>query len=155
MEFQFTLLLHLIGLCLIAATVLGSWILNGQYEKADDWNTRAVTLRMIRPLGLLSPLAVLIMLVSGLGNIHALHYGIFSERWLTMKILLFVILAGVGGFSGVVAAKRSKLVAQIAGGTAPQGGDSIARSLASRQRFLIYVQILLLVLILFLSVFKP
>lgn len=155
MELQVTLLLHMIGLGMLFTTVYAGWLLNVQYKKADDWNTRAIILKNLRPIGLLSPIAVLIMLISGIGNMHAIHYGLFSERWLTLKILFFIVASGLGIYMGIVGAKRGKLVAQIAGGTAPQGSDIVAQQLASRQNVLAIVQFLVLLLILVLTIFKP
>ncbi|MEI7673694.1 MAG: hypothetical protein WCK00_16440 [Deltaproteobacteria bacterium] len=155
MELSFTLLLHMIGLGMLFTAVIGGWILNMQYQKADDWKTRAIILKSLRPIGLLSPIAVLVMLISGIGNMHATHVGIFTERWLTLKILFFTASAGLGIYAGILGAKRGKLVARIAGGTAAEGSEKNAGELASQQKMLGFTQFALLFVILVLSLFKP
>ena len=118
MEHQLTLLFHFLGFGLLVTLNVAGFILNRQYKKAQDFQTKAIILRSLRPIGLLSPVAVIIMLITGIGNMQILGYGLLTVGWLTAKIIFFAIAVISGALFGVVMQKRGKLVQQIATGQA-------------------------------------
>jgi uncharacterized membrane protein SirB2 len=150
-----SLILHFIGVGMIFTTVLAGWILTGQYKRANDYKTKSQILKSLRPIGLLSPVTILVMLASGIGNMYALHMGVFSASWLTTKLIFFAIMAINGIIFGAKSAKRGKLVAQVAGGSAPTGTENVIAAMDKQQLLFYVVQSLLLLIILTLSVVKP
>jgi len=154
---HYSLLLHFIGLGLIFTTIFGGWILTGQYKRSKDWSTKVLHVRSLRAIGLLSPIGVLIMLVSGIGNmtLGPYHYTLFSDAWLSTKLVFFVVLAGLGVFFGIRGGRRSKLVHHVAAGSAPEGAEDSIRALDRQQRWSYVVQAVLLLIILGLSIVKP
>jgi hypothetical protein len=95
------------------------------------------------------------MLVSGIGNMEALHMGVFTASWLTTKLSVFAIMAINGIIFGAKSAKRAKLIAQMAGGSAPEGTNATIAGMDKQQLLFYFVQSLLLLIILTLSVVKP
>lgn len=135
---EINLLIHFLGFGLLVTINVAGFILNRQYRKAPDLQTKATILRALRPIGLLSPLAILIMLVTGIGNMHFLGLGILDMGWLTAKIIFFAIAAISGILMGVISRKRGKLVGEMAAGKAPANADQLLRSY-DRQIALSYV----------------
>ncbi len=107
---EITLLLHFIGLGLLFTTMVGGFILHRQYRKAADLRAKAIILKTARPFGLLSPVAMLLMLISGIGNMHGIGVGMFELAWLNTKLALFGVALIGGIVLGIVAKKRGTLV---------------------------------------------
>ncbi|HEX9657382.1 MAG TPA: hypothetical protein VGB89_10775 [Bacteroidota bacterium] len=152
-ELQITMLLHFIGVGVLFTALLGGIILGGQYAKAADYNSKATILKAMRPIGLLSPLAILLMLATGLGNWHALAW--FQEGWLHTKITLFFIAAILGTIFGIRAKKRAGLIMKLADGSAPEGTNAQVAAMDKQFKIFYIVQSILIFSILFLSVVKP
>jgi len=152
---NFLLLLHFLGFGLLFTTLVAGWLLNRQYKGAVDFSTKAVILKSMRPIGLLSPFAILLMLLTGIGNMQVRDLGLFTESWLSAKIVVFIIAAVNGIVFGVRARKRGKLIGQMAEGTAPQGTDKSIRSLDTQLQLFYVIQFVLLLIILILSIVKP
>lgn len=72
------LIIHFLGIGLFVATLIPGFILDSQYRKASDIRTKAILLRALRPIGLLSPLAVLLMLATGVANMRYLGVGLLD-----------------------------------------------------------------------------
>jgi hypothetical protein len=147
--------LHLIGFSLLVTATLGGWILFRKYLQLGDYRSQAVMLNASRSIGLLSPLAILVMLVTGIGQIHFDGYVLLSQTWLPLKLSFFVVAAGAGIVFSIRSRKRGKLVNELAEGTAPAGAADVVSRLDSQQRVFYFVQATLLLLILLLSVIKP
>lgn len=154
---HFSLLLHLIAFGILGSVIVGGWILNAQYIRATDYGSKLHVLRLMRPFGLLSPLCIALFLVSGIGNmvLGGRGYTIFSDSWLTAKIVLFLVVAAIGIFSGIRSKRRTRLAEQMAAGKAPHGTAEALKSLDNQQRWFLIVQTLLILIILTLSVSKP
>lgn len=152
-----SLLLHFIGIGMVFTTILAGWILEGQYRKAADWQARAFILKMLRPIGLLSPVSVLILLLSGIGNMSLgfRAYSLFSDSWLTTKLVVFLILVLSGLLFGIRGTKRSRLVSSMADGSATSGAEMVIKSMDAMQRLFLIIQAVLIVIILTLSIVKP
>ena len=107
---EITLLLHLIGMGLLTTTLVGGFFLHRQYKRAPDMKTKAVIVRSGRTFGLLSPVAMLILLITGVGNMHGLGVGLLELGWLSAKLMIFVFAFIAGIALGVIARKRGALV---------------------------------------------
>ncbi len=75
---ELTLLFHFIGFGLLVAIQVAGFILDSHYRKATDLQTKATLLRALKPIGLLSPIAIVLQLVTGIGNMHGIAIP-FSE----------------------------------------------------------------------------
>ncbi len=107
---EISLFFHFIGFGLIVTLNVSGFILNHQYKSATDLQQKAIILRVMRPIGLLSPFAILLLLLTGIVNMHALGYGPLDAGWLTAKIVLFFIAAILGTIMGIASKKRGELV---------------------------------------------
>jgi len=147
------LFFHFIGFGLIVTLNVAGIILNRHYKKAPDLQQKGVILRAARTLGLLSPVAILIMLVTGIGNMHSLAFGILTVGWLTAKIILFAILATSGVLFGIKARKRGALVKSMVSGNAPSNADELLAEYDKQISLSYIVMPLLTIMILCLSIY--
>jgi len=153
MEHIFTLYFHFIGVGLLVTATVAGFILNSQYTKAKDLQAKASILRSAKPIGLISPIASVLMLITGIGNMHSVGYTLFElPGWLGYKIILYVIAVVSGVRFGFLARKRGALVGQMAAGSAPQDADVVLRGYDTQVRLSYLVMTLLFMIILFLSV---
>lgn len=152
---QLSVLIHIIGVGLLFTSLIGGWFLNLQYRKAHDWKSKALLLKALRPIGLLSPFAVLVMLGSGISNMMILDYGVFSASWLSTKLVVFVILVIAGVISSARGARRARLVRELAGDTSGAASEDAVRRIDRQQANFYLFQGLLLLIILILSIVKP
>jgi len=149
------LLIHLVGYATLFAATVGGWIIHTHYRSANDYRAKSLLLKSLRPFGLLSPIAVAVMIASGIGNMVYFGIGPFSEGWLSAKLVFFLILVVMGMIFGIRSLRRSKLVAQLAEGTAPDGTATQVAAL-DRQLSVFYPALLVLLLIVLgLSVVRP
>lgn len=146
---------HLIGFGLIVTLLVSSWLLHRQYTAATDFKTKSVILSSARSVGLLSPLAILVLLITGVGNMHLRGLGLFDERWLIIKVVLFAIAAVNGIVFGIRSKKRSMLVGQLAQGTAQPGSELKLASMDKSALAFYVIQTILFIAILVLTVWKP
>ena len=150
---ELTLLFHFLGFGLLMTTTVAGLIINSQYRKAADIQSKATILRTMRPIGLLSPLGILIMLITGIGNMHGLGVGLFTLGWLSAKIIFFAIAAISGIVFGIQSKKRGALVGQMANGTAPANAGDLVKAYDKQVNLSYLVMPLLLLIILWLSVY--
>jgi hypothetical protein len=150
---EVTLLLHFLGLGLLVTTTVAGWILHRQYKKAQDLKTKAVILKAARPFGLLSPFAMLLMLVTGIGNMHALGVGMLDLGWLSAKLVVFAVAVVVGVVLGIVSRKRGNLVAAMSLGETDPGAETRLASLDTLVAGGYLVLPVLLIAIVYLSVY--
>jgi hypothetical protein len=116
---ELTLLLHFIGFGLLMTAAVAGFILDRHYHKATDLVSKAAILKASKPIGLLGPTGVVIQLLSGIGNMHALGFNLFETQWLLIKVIVFAVAATTGITFGIMAKKRGMLVGQMAAGKAP------------------------------------
>jgi len=153
MERFVILLLHFLGFGLLVTVNVAGFIINRQYKKAPDLQSKAVLVRAMKPIGLLSPIAVLIMLITGIGNMHALGLGILDLGWLAAKIIFFAIAVISGIILGIQSGKRGKMIQQMVQGQAPANANELLSGY-DRQVSLSYIVMpLLIVIILALSIY--
>lgn len=147
MERGAILLFHFVGLGLLVTAIVAGSILNRQYRKAPDLTTKATILRSLRPIGLLSPVGMLLMLVTGIGNMHELGYSALDlPGWLAYKIVFFAIAVISGVLFSVKSRRRAVLVQQLASGKAPADAEAMLDR-QDRQITLFYVVLPLVFLV--------
>jgi len=153
MEHLFTLYFHFIGLGLLVTAMVAGFILNSHYRKAKDIQSKATILRVAKPIGLISPFASGLMLITGIGNMHSLGYSVLDlPGWLGYKIVLYAIAVVSGIMFGNLSRKRGALVAQMAAGNTPPKGDETLQNYDRQVGVSYLVMTLLFLLILFLSI---
>ena len=150
---EINLVLHFFGFGFFVMILGASFIIERQYRKASDPQTKATLLGVMRPIGILSPFMVLLMLLTGIGNMHFLGYGLFDFGWLTAKVIFFAIAAVNGVMSGVHGRKRSMLVMQMAKGEAASDAETKLKEIDKQQWIFHFVNGILLLLIVSLSVY--
>jgi hypothetical protein len=152
------MLFHLFGFGLVSTLLVMGWLLLKQYHGANDYKSKLVVLSTARVVGILSPIAILVLLITGIGNMHARGLGFFdenSEPWLNIKIILFAIAAINGTIFGMRSKNRGMLVAQLAQGNAPPESESKLASFDKGVLVFNIVQTILLIAILVFTVWKP
>lgn len=150
-----SLLFHFVGVGTLFATIIAGWIIDGKYRKASDWNSRLLLLKLLRPIGLLSPVGVLIMVGSGIANMTISGLGVFTAAWLSVKLIFFTLVVISGILFGVKGRQRTALASRIAEGRAPEGAEKTLAALDRQQRLFYGVQTVLILIILALSIVRP
>ncbi len=110
---------------LLTTTLVGGFFLQRQYKRAPDMTTKAVIVRSGRAFGLLSPVAMLLLLITGVGNMHGLGVGLLDLGWLSAKLVIFIFAFIAGIALGVIGRKRGALVQALSLGNG--GPDAEAR----------------------------
>ena len=149
---KFSFFFHLIGFGLLLTTLVAGILLELQYRRATDGQTKLTILRSLRRIGLLSPIAMLVMLITGIGNMNATNKGLFTDGWLTAKIMFFALAVISGVLFGIKTRKRA--AAQESSGSTEDSPVHLREF--NKQISLFYLVLaLLLMIILYLSVWKP
>ena len=148
---------HLIGFGLIFTALLGGWILERRIRAEQDWNLKLYVGKIGRRFGLLSSIASVVMLLTGIVNIFNLYNGNislwYSEGWLIAKIILFAFLLINGAIFGpILIRRRTKLIQGIIEKTAPADAELTVKIISKSITTFYLVQFLLLFIILCLSV---
>ena len=158
MRVSIAFLIHLIGFGILAGTLVAGYLLDSRFRKEQDLGLKVYTASLARRIGLLSPLAAGLLLLSGIGNIindygtSDLHW--YDQGWLVAKLVLFTIMVLNGSIYGPRLTRgRLKLTqAQLDQPAEPNTAGRIQSY--NRQIVLFYiVQSIILLLILFLSLF--
>ncbi|MBI4548121.1 MAG: hypothetical protein HY707_09080 [Ignavibacteriae bacterium] len=149
---EVTLLLHFIGLGLLMTTLVAGFILNAHYKKATDAQSKALIVKALKSVGLMSPLGMFIMLVTGIANMISRGFGLFTDGRLTAKIIFFAIAMISGILFAVKSRKRGALVHQMAQGQAQPDSEQLLQSYDKQISIFYIVMPLLLLIILYLSV---
>lgn len=163
---EITLLLHFIGFGIIATLNIAGIILNKQYKKAPDLQSKGAILRAMKPIGMLSPAAIIIMLVTGIGNMQligirfvgrtmdgAYEPGILDIGWLTGKVILFLIVAIYGVLFGIKSRKRGALVGSMIQGKAPANAEELLRQYDKQINMSYMIFPVIVIAILFLAIY--
>lgn len=150
---EISLVLHFLGLGLFAAILIAGFIIETQYRRASDLQAKATLLGVVRPIGLLSPIAVLLMLLTGITNMYVRDVGLFDSGWLTAKIIFFAIVATNGAIYGIRSRKRAVLIQHIVKAEAASDAESKIKEYDKQQLLFYVVNAILLLIIVSLSVF--
>ena len=108
--------------------LLGGWIIERRIRAEKDWNQKLYIGKISRRFGLLSPIASVVMLLTGIVNIFNLYNGNinlwYTEGWLIAKIILFAFLLVNGAIFGpILIRRRTKLMQGIAEKTALEDAE--------------------------------
>jgi hypothetical protein len=111
-------------------------------------------------LGLLSPVAALILLITGIGNIHNLYMGApvawYENSWLVVKIILFAVLLINGTLFGPMLSKsRMGAVKTLVENSSAMEHESKYASITKQVTIFYLVQTVLWFAIVYLSAFGP
>jgi hypothetical protein len=151
-------LLHLVGFGVLCTTLLAGFIVDRKLRSQADYSLKLYTSQIARTIGLLSPVAAILLLATGIGNIHNRYPGTaldwFDEGWLVAKIILFAVTVLNGMIYGPrLTRNRTKLIKALAEQSAPANAEGLMRSYNTQITLFYLVQSVLLLLILLLSVF--
>ncbi len=148
---EIILFLHLMGFGLLATPLFGGILLEIQLRRTKEPGNRDQILRSLRSIGILSPIAMGWMLLTGIGNMFFNNYSMLRmPGWLAFKIVAFVLLVISGILFAIQSRKRSRLLQQAAEND-PEAGPGLNH--ASRQITLAYIVLFVLILlIVYLSV---
>jgi hypothetical protein len=151
-------LFHIIGFGLVFTALLGGWIIERRIRAEKDWNQKLYIGKINRRFGLLSPIASVIMLLTGIVNIFNFYNGDISlwytEGWLMAKIIIFAFLLINGAvFGPILIRRRTKLIQGITEKAPLEDAEGTIKILSKSITTFYLVQFLLLIIILFLSVF--
>jgi uncharacterized membrane protein len=146
------LLFHLLGLGLLMTTLMGGVILEVQYRNTKDVQVKANVLKSLRPIGLMSPVGMVVMLVTGILNMNFVGAGILTYGWLTAKIIFFALLVISGIIFAIQSQKRGNMVRKLSTGGGPADAASQLKKYNGQVTLFYIVMSLLIVLILLLSI---
>ncbi|MEK6756289.1 MAG: hypothetical protein AABZ02_09075 [Bacteroidota bacterium] len=158
MRFSFNFILHLLGFGVLVTTLLAGFILDRKFRSEQNVDLKLYVGGIVRTIGLLSPLAAFILFTTGIGNIYNRYADSttswYQEGWLVAKIMVFVLMLLNGVIYGPkLSRSRMNLVKTMRDNTAPADPEKLL-ALINRQLTLFYlVQTVLLLLIIYLSVF--
>lgn len=150
-------ILHLLGFGLLVASIAGGFLLDRTIRKETDVKLRLFAGHISRKLGLLSPFAALILLITGIANIQNMFVNSskswYEEGWLVAKVILYGVMLLNGTLYGPKLSRaRMRFLESLSKDPGVAGtGDPLKSH--NRQITLFYiVQTLLLLLILIVSV---
>ncbi|MFI5251182.1 MAG: hypothetical protein ACHQQQ_02015 [Bacteroidota bacterium] len=152
-EHEITVFFHFIGMGLLVTMIVAGFLLERKYRSLPTLQEKGLLLSVMKQIGLLSPLAILLLLVTGIGNMHSLAIGIFTFGWLTAKIIFFAIAATNGIMFSVVARKRGTLVGKMLKNEAPPNAELQLKNYNKQVTMFHIVIDLLFIIILALAVY--
>ena len=151
-------ILHLIGFAMVSTSLLAGWIVERRVRHEQEMPVKLAMLRVNRSVGLLTPFAAILMLVTGtinIMNVYPVNPNVwYSQGWLMAKVILFAFLLVNGAIFGpVISRRRSKLIHAKSENTAPADADKTIRIYDKNITTFYLVQTLLLLVIIYLSVY--
>ncbi len=158
MTVSISFFLHLVAFGLLTTTVVSGFLIDRKFRKETDHRLRLTIAGIARTIGLLSPVAAMLLLFTGIGNIHNRfiepEMRWYTEGWLVAKIILYVVMVLNGMVYGPRLTRgRLKLLNTMADQSAPANADTTLRSLNRQITLFYFVQTLLLLLVVYISVF--
>ena len=158
MRVSINFIFHLIGFGILVTSLLGGFIVERKLRGQSDFNLKIYTASLSRAIGLLSPIAALLLLLTGIGNIQNRFSGTdiswYNEGWLVAKIVLYALMVLNGVIYGPrLTRSRLKLIKAQSDDNAPPNADAAMKSYNTQITLFYLVQTLFLILILYLSVF--
>lgn len=151
---ELTLLLHFLGFGLLFASAAAGIVLEIQYRKTTDIGAKATIAKILRPLGLFGPIGMLVMIISGIGNMHAVGYSLMElPGWLAYKLGFFVLAVVSGITFGIKSRRRGKLLQAMVKKEAPANAQETLTKADSQTTLFYMVMWILLLIILYLSIY--
>jgi uncharacterized membrane protein len=150
-------LFHLVGFGFLFTALVGGWILERRIRAVKEWDQKLFLGKISRRFGLLSPISSIILLLTGIANIFNIYNGNvhiwYTEGWLIAKIILFAFLLVNGAvFGPILIRRRTKLMQTISEKSVPEDAETTIKIMNKSISTFYFVQFLLLILILYLSV---
>jgi uncharacterized membrane protein len=145
------LAIHLLCFAVLAGGSVGAKVVHGALRAAIARSPAegAIVLKMMLRFAIVAQIGAGLMLLSGIGLLSSEHWAFWGQRWLTVKLVVFVLVVLNGPLVARPAAKRL-LGALTSGAT----GDAVAAPLARLSVFHT-VQLIGFVAIVLLAVLKP
>jgi small-conductance mechanosensitive channel len=158
MSGSYVFLLHLIAFGLASALLTANIILERKLRSEPDWSRKIFLGGMMKTFSIISPIAIVLFLVTGIGNIHNRYLespeAWYTEGWLVAKIILFAILATNSlVFGPQLAGKRMQIIRALSDNTASADAKQQLKGFENQISLFFMVQLILFLSILFLSVF--
>lgn len=158
MSGSYNFLLHIITFGLAGGLLTSNIVLEMKLRREQEWGKKLFIGGLMKTFGTLSPLVIALFLLTGIGNIHNRYMGApeawYTEGWLVAKIILFAILATNGlVFGPSLSKKRMMLIKSIGDKAAPADAENTLKGLNGQVSLFLFVQTILLLSIVFLSVF--
>src|ERR1043166_7073762 len=151
MNGSYSFLLHLIGFGILSSLIDAGLIVESKIRLEPDWN-RKLYLSSLIPQKVLGPVAMLLLLLTGIGNIFNRYSGSpepwYDEGWLRAKMVLFLVLIINGAVTGrILLTRRTQLVQSVSGKIVSPEADASLRSYNTKIMTFYVVQIVLLIAI--------
>ena len=158
MSGSFNFVFHLIGFALVSAVLTSNVVLERKLRREPDWEKKLYIGGIMKTYGMFGPFVVILLLVTGIGNIHNLYLGApepwYTQGWLVAKVILFAVVATNGLVMGPrFGKKRMPLIKALSEGSGSPETEATIKSLNTQVTLFLIVQITLLLSILVLSVF--
>jgi len=158
MRVSVAFVLHLLSVGILTTSLLAGFILDRKLRREPDLRLKLYVAGILRMIGLLSPLAAILLLLTGIANIHNRFLGSTSawyvEGWLVAKIILYSVMVLNGMFYGPGLMRgRLKIIRSQAEQTAPMNAEASLRSFNNQLTLFYAVQTLLFLFIIYISVF--
>ncbi len=153
--------IHMVAVFLLGGIMVGTLMIEKHLRLTADWPSRARLGMLGRNLGMLSPIASGLLLMSGIGNMVTFGYTMSqaygpAATWLGVKITLFLIAVVNGTVTSIrMGKKRMAIGATVRGGGSSEQGEAALKATFGTMNVFFAVQFLLVIGILFLVVFKP
>jgi hypothetical protein len=157
MKGSINFLFHIIGFGLLFTALAGGWILERRIRAEKDLNLKLLITKINRRFGLLSIIASVVLLFTGIVNIIN-RYGDQvdlwnTSGWLIAKIILFAFLLVNGAvFGPILLRRRTKFILAISGKSEGEDTEIDFKILNKSISTFYLVQFLLLIIILYLSI---
>ncbi len=158
MNGSYNFFVHLLAVGLLFSSIVGGWLLHRKIAAETDVRLRLYTGGTSRTFALLAPIAGVLLLLTGIGNIYNRYLGSeihwYNEGWLVAKIIFFVIAVVNGSVhGGILARKRIAVLQTMDQQKASADAEGLLSSINRQFSWHYVVQFLLLFIIIFLSVF--
>lgn len=160
MSGSFIHILHLIAFGLVSATLIPGIVLNRKLVAEKDFSRKIQLGGIMKIFGAFGPYNVILLLLTGIGNIYNRYHGTeiawYTESWLVIKIALFVVLAlNALLVAPILMKNRMVLIKSLADKTAQEGAEQKLSGYNTKVMIFLLVQTILLLAVLYLSVFGP
>ncbi len=158
--FDISLLFHLVGVGMIFTLLFAGPVIESNFRWENDVRMKQHSAKLLRSVGLLSPFGALVLMISGIGNMVTLEItfgNLFgSAAWLGIKLLIFIALLAMGmALSPKTARERLLLLEHMSQPNPPEDAEDRMNALNSRQTLFFAANWILVLAILFLTLFKP
>lgn len=153
--YQIYLLIHLLGYGLLISVLIVTPILEFYLRRMDRYEDASKIANIVSKIGLLSPVAALFLIISGILLMDFWSYGLFSHGWLTGKLLVFLVMIVTGAYSSATVGRERRKIYQelIDGKDNPKLPGELLR-IHNTQTQYTRIQIIFLLMILIFSVYK-